>query len=260
MHFTIDKDNNVGGFHIEMWDSQALGPELVKKIESHKGKKLDVFLKFALKQRLFQKLRIMYMMSPGKSVYFWASAACLGKESLDQLMYTMKAFKLNDGKYAEILLKPKGTGSNSVLVEDALAIVYQKLKLPYETIELEMKPDEARDISIDFNVSRNRQNLIRVLTKREKDNNVYMNMSLKGVKFIAIKSNGALDIYTADQARKLSKEEIEKYAAFIPTVASNDEEKKEIDEVFEQVTKNRKGTVTEQKTKKKGFFSKVFKK
>jgi len=265
MHFFVDKNNIVKSFHIEMWDSQSLGTELVKKINSYSGKRLNAFLKFVLKEELFLKLRILYMMGNDETVYFWASSACLGSESANQLVQATKAFDIKNSKYAILKLKMKEQDDKivPVLIEDILASVYQKFNHPSKEFVIEMSSKDAKDISISFNVSRNRQHIIRNIMKGMEDRG-FMQMQLKGVKFVGINKNQTLEIVEDKFINKFSRKDIEKYLALIPTITKDEKENKELDKTIERIKKltEKKTEEPSNKNKKenKGFFSKIFKK
>ena len=102
------------------------------------------------------------MMGAGKFVYFWTCPAPYGKENYDQLEEVTTTMTPKDAKYAMIHLNTKHNQSTitSVLVEDALASVYKKHGLGSEIINIDVTGKEAKDISTDFNISRNSQNSI----------------------------------------------------------------------------------------------------
>lgn len=294
MHFFVDKDNKVGGMHIEMWDSNSLGPKLEAEVESYKGKKLNEFLKFVLKKRIFMHLRILYFMRPGEGgVWFWASPAWQGKESVDTLIHSAKAMNIGGAKYGIFNIKIKGQkkkdeGFNAVLFEDALAFAYSQLGFGSEKIDIELTGEEARDISIDFNVSRNSAHMIRNAVNFGGKEQL-MNMQLKGARIVGVKSKGSMEIFKPEELKKLSKKELEGYSTFSATKTEDPKETKEIDKIFERIKKLRGVPNSEQspepakekavdknpkkktsekikkeekskeaKPKKKGFFSKLF--
>lgn len=265
MHFFIDKNNIVKSFHIEIWDSQALGNQLVKKIKSYSGKKLDAFLKFVLKEKLFLKLRILYMMGNDETIYFWASSACLGSESANQLVQATKAFDIKNSKYAMIKLKIKGQDDKivPVLEEDVLASVYQKFNYPSKEFVIELSLKDAKDISVVFNISRNRQHMIRNVVKGMEDKG-FMQMQLKGVKFVGINKNQTLEILEDKLISKFSKKDLEQYLVLIPTITKNKNEIKELDKTIEKINKLIENKTEEpankNKKENKSLFSKLFKK
>ena len=284
MHFTVDSKNKVSGMHIEMWDEIALGPVMAKKMNSYAGKSLQDFLKFVLKQKLFLKLQMFYMMKGQHAIYFWASSACLGQENANTLMRTTKSLGLKNCKYAEIHLKIKGKENPfvPVLVEDVLAAVYQQCGYDAEVIELEMSAKDIKDISIAFNVARNKQHIIRNRMKvGGVDKGMFMNMNLKGLRFVGIDKNNSLEILDDKVLAKFSKKDAEKYVAIVSTQISDEKDKEEFERVLARVQKvapasadapgtagkpakkeaKKKETKEKQeKEGKKGFFSRFFKK
>lgn len=289
MHFRVDKKNKVGGMHIEHWDQSALGPAMTKKVDSYEGKSLDEFLKFVLKNKLFLKLQIFYMLKDRGAVYFWASSACFDVENANQFLQVTQQLGLQDCKYTEIHLKIKGQKNPiiPVLVEDVLAAVYQKCKYPIEVIELEMTPKDIKDISIDFNVARNKQHIIRNRVKMggNEDKGLFMNMALKGLKFVGIGRDNSLEIFDSKKIQKFSKKDLEKYVTLVPTTISDEQDKAEYEQVLAKIqkiigkplakeskkpvvkkevkkadTKKKKTVKKQAKEEKKGFFSRLFKK
>lgn len=236
MHFFIDENEKVKGFHIESWDRQVLGDQLVEKINSYQGKKLNDFLSFILKEKLFLKLGIFYMMGNNETVFFWASSACLGSESMNQLIQATKAFDVKNSKYAIIKLRIKGQDDKvlQVIVEDNLSSVYKKFNYPSKEFLIEMDTKDAKEISTAFNVSRNRRHMIRVSMKGL-ENKRFIHMELKGVKFVGINKDQTLEIMDVDVINKFSKKDSEKYLSLAPTITEDKDEIKEIVETIERI-------------------------
>jgi hypothetical protein len=240
---------------------------LIDKINSYTGKKLNEFLEFVVKERLFLKLQILYMMGNGETVCFWASSACLGTNGADELAETLKIAGMKDVKYAVIRLKMKDNEKNvliPVLIEEILAATCRKAGRPSENFVIEMNMKDAMAAAIEFNVSRNRKYMVRNLTKIVEVSETFMEMQIKGVKFVGICKNWALEILDDDFVKNCSKKDIEKYGAIIPTIARDEKERKETDEIIGRL-KGLSENESEHAGKKKEeasflrHFSKIFK-
>lgn len=228
MHFFIDKDNRVSRFHMEAWDSLSLGSELVNKINDYNGKKFDTFLKFVLEKRLFLRLRVLFMMGNNKTVYFWAISSCNELGQVKEFIRATKEIVVKNSRFAEIHLKMKGKDDKiiPILVEDILSSVYTKFGYPREVITLEMTPKDAIETAIEFNISRNRQYILRSLVRGIKGK--FGIQHLKGIKFVGIKKNQVMEILEDEFIANLSKKDVNKYLALIPTMANTEKEKIEL--------------------------------
>lgn len=69
MHFKCD-GKRIVNIHIEMWDSANLG-SLSSKILSFEGKEWLDFVKWAVINKLFMKVKILFGMFPGFVINFW---------------------------------------------------------------------------------------------------------------------------------------------------------------------------------------------
>ncbi|MCG2809289.1 MAG: hypothetical protein L6275_03020, partial [Candidatus Portnoybacteria bacterium] len=106
MHFKTKKNNIISEFHIERWDAKALGKELINKINSYKGKPYEEFILFALKNRLFFKLRMLFYLTKEKTIYFWGCG--IAHRSEDEKPMKMLAglgISKDKLKYAKFYLK-----------------------------------------------------------------------------------------------------------------------------------------------------------
>jgi hypothetical protein len=232
MHFNIDSNNKIISFHIERLEEPFIGKKLVNKINSYNGKKLEDFLKFALKERLFFKVPILNVY--GKTMLtLWAIPAREGEDGVNNMIKTISSFGVKNFAYAEIHLNAKG--STLVLMEKYLGVAYKRLGFPVEIIELSMPPKDVKEIAKDFNIARNSHNAVYILVPGKG----YAIMNFKGVMFMCSGEKG-LEIFNKKELLSLPKSRLLKFNSCSFTIPSTEDEKKDIDEVTKFIMKNKK--------------------
>jgi len=232
MHFKTQKNNIISEFHIERWDAKALGKELINRINSYKGKPYEEFILFALKNRLFFKLRMLFYLTKKKTIYFWGCGIAYGSED-EKPMKMLAGLGISKDvlKYAKFYLKGKNEPNlTSVLCENALESIMREFKYEPEEMWFELNEEDIKDITSDFNISRNGQNLFHLL--RKYDPNDYkkeelMTAQIKKLAFIAINGKtGALRIFKEEEVSNITADDLSKYRTLSCTPHDKESEEK----------------------------------
>ncbi|MFA5175504.1 MAG: hypothetical protein WC430_03780 [Patescibacteria group bacterium] len=246
MHFKITTDNLISDFHIEDWDSKSLGQEMIKMIQNYKNKNYEEFIIFALKNRLFLKLRSLFLLNKEESIYFWNCAPIYGeteKEGLKMLLRLDPERKQNI-KYAKFYL----TGSQeieskmiSVFYENGVSQLLGDAGYQAKEIMFEIDENEIKEISLDFNISRNNINGVYILVKKDGDNEELMGGTSSKIMFVGLKEEtNELDILTEDYVKNISSGEMKKYIGFIPTYTNDEKKQNELIEILTKIKKMKK--------------------
>ncbi|MEI6039731.1 MAG: hypothetical protein WCP93_00005 [Candidatus Berkelbacteria bacterium] len=228
MHFTIDSNNIIKNFHIEKWDSLALGQPLVKEIEKYTGKKDDEFILFALKKYLFLKLRMLFSMGPEGTVMFWGEYAPIYGDNEDRdRMFDIMLSNSDIAKYAIFHLKTKDQKYTSVFYESEMVKRFTDVNCKAKYFEYELTDAEIAEINRTFIISRNNVNCIFILMDPKDKEGKLIRINLEGSAFVAMSAlSGELEILTEDEVENITAEKFAKYS----TVMAATSHKKEVED------------------------------
>ena len=240
MHFIIDTDNNIENFHIEQWDSRALGQTLITEIETYVGKNYEKFILLVLKKKLFLKLRILYSMGEESIVFLWESSPLYGNSDDNR---TFELLLLNpQKKYARFYLKAKEHHLTNVFYEARTSKHFVNANRESKDLTFELPDAELIEISNAFNISRNNDNCIYILDERERGTERLLRGSFAGTRFVVIdKTSGELKILTKNEVENITPEKLTEYAGLISTVPHDQGEADEMEITLEKIKKMHKG-------------------
>jgi len=229
MHFKINKDNIITEFHIEKWDKKVLGRKLTDKINSYKGKHYKDFILFTLKNRLFLKLRILYLMREKTCIYFWGCSAVHANKDRQAIeMMVRWGVDKKELQYAKFYLEGQNESNFiSVLYENVLRSVMGRAGYEPKRMIFKLDGEEIKDITLNFNIARNSWNIINMLTKYDPDNyrkDEVLITQIKKLAFIAVDAEtGELRILKEREVEKIDKDSLLRYS-IVASVQPYDEE------------------------------------
>lgn len=234
MHFLTNKNNQIIKFHIEKWDYLALGDELSQLIESFIGKNRNDFILFALQNKLFLKIRMLFSMSE-EYIYYWGCAPIYehDREPLQQLV--SMGMDIKKLKYAKFYLQStEDEEFVSVFYETGLSLILTNGGYGAEDITCTLPTKSIKNISYEFNISRNNDNCLYIFLGKKNGVDQLMRASEDELAFIAIdnKSTELLIISEKDAENMTSNEAAVKYIRMIATRPSNNEKKEKAMEIL----------------------------
>ena len=246
MHFKINEQNLITKFHIEIWDSKGLGEELVTKIENYKNKNYEEFVLFALKNRLFLKLRALFLLDKSESIYFWSCAPIYGESEKEGIKMLLRLDPERNVKikYAKFYLKgPESIQPQmvSVFYEAGLRQLLEEVDYKSKDFIFELSEDEIKEISLGFNISRNNINGVYILMKKNGDEEELMSGISKEIMFTGLtEKTNELEILTENFVTKISPTDAKKYIGLLPTYTNNKDKQNELIELLKKMKKMQK--------------------
>ena len=243
MHFRITKDNLISEFHIEKWDSNSLGQEIIEEIQKYKNRNYEEFILFALKNKLFLKLRMLFLLGKPESIYFWSCAPIYGEDEKSgiKLLLNLDPERNISFKYAKFYLR----GSESiqprlvsVLYEAGLRQLLEEATYGPRDFIFELDEDEIKEISFNFNISRNNTNGIYTLAGKKSNNEQLMSIISRETMFTCLtEKTNELEILTEDFVKTLSSTDVKRYLAFLPTYTDDKDVQKELIDILTTLRK-----------------------
>lgn len=239
MHFIINESNQITEFHIEKWDRLSLGKKLMKSIESFINKSREDFILFALQNKLFFKTRMLFSMGK-KDTYYWGCAPIYERdhESLQKLV-TM-GMDTEELKCAKFYLQDVNDEKYiSILCEGKLLSMFKKSNYNSEDFLYTLPKKDIKDISLDFNISRNNSNCMYVFLGKE--DKKLLTLEERELALVVIDSiSTELTIISEKEAEKLSRDELsKKYCRMMITKPPNKEKEEKAREILSRVANDK---------------------
>jgi hypothetical protein len=190
---------------------------MIDKINFYHGKNYKEFILFALKNKLFLKLRILYLMGENINIYFWECSAM--RADKDRIaIETMVGWKLgkNELKYAKFYLRGKNEPNFiSLFYENILHSVIGGAGYEPKRMMFELDEEQIKDITLDFNIARNSENIVCMLTKYDPDDykgEEAIVAQIKKLAFIAVDAKtGSLKILEEKEVEDITADNLFRY-------------------------------------------------
>ncbi len=248
MHFQLDDRGIVTEIHTERWDKLALGPDLEKKIETYIGEDHRDLIYFALCEKLFLKLRILYsvrMTDPRETICYWFTAPIYydAQDDISKSLDMMTGFGslVNQTKFADIHLESNDTPLIMTLKEMRLAGFLSNAGCTSRVVRILTDAKTSKEIALSFNIARNGENAIYFSGDNIQDvgTGKMMGTTLPYPMFTAIDNQTReIKILTEADIEKADDESLmEKYYVIVATNPHDDTSQAKIDAVMSRLKK-----------------------
>lgn len=244
MHFKINnKTNTISQFHIEQWDKESLGEAYCKKIESYVGSTEETFISFAVKERLFLKIRILFSsIDEGAGVtYFWNIPSIYGENHNSKLRFLTQAKNSETWlSYARFLWRVSGSDTNDVVYP---AYISYDVNLAYvfepncktRDFVISATPEEIEKLSSEFSIARNGENCCYVAHMKDGGSMEVGRFPFHELAYTAVEKDGGLKVFYGESAKHILEEDFSQYLAFQVTNPENEKELAERDEIIQKI-------------------------